>query len=91
MERGGRISGPSEVTGPEVTGQLRRARRAVASVATSILGPAFARWLEDPPPDGLELAGDLVSAFTEADARTPEAACGVMLTAVARFRQGRAI
>jgi AbiV family abortive infection protein len=92
LERGGHISQPSEITEAEVTIQLDLARQAAESVARVILAPGFLAWLADPPPEGLELAEDLVTALTEGGrTKTPQAATKVIVQAVARFRERRGL
>jgi AbiV family abortive infection protein len=86
MRRDGRIRGPSDITEADVTRQLDRARPAVAS-ASGILDPAVQARATDPPAEAAELARTLVRAVTEThDARTPQAAAKVMLTAVSMLR-----
>jgi AbiV family abortive infection protein len=86
MGRDGRIRGPSDITEADVTRQLDRAGQAVAS-ASGILDPAVQARANDPPAEAAELARALVSALTEThDARTPQAAANVMLTAVRTLR-----
>jgi AbiV family abortive infection protein len=86
MGRDGRIRGPSGITEADVTRHFDRARQAVAS-ASGLLDPAVQARAIDPPAEAAELAHALVSALTEThDARTPEAAAEVMLTAVGMLR-----
>jgi AbiV family abortive infection protein len=86
MDRDGRIRGPADITEADVTRQLDRARQAVSS-ASGLLDPAVQARATDPPAEAAELARALVSALAEApDARTPEAAANVMLTAVSKLR-----
>jgi len=88
MNRRGRIRGPSEITGAEVAGELARAGQAV-SAACALLEPGVQARMANPPAEAVGLSRALVSALAEAgDARTPEAAAEVMLTAVARFQSG---
>lgn len=87
----GRICAPSDITEANVTSQLDRARQAVAS-ASGILDPAVQARATDPPAEAAELARALVSALTETrDARTPQAAAKVMLTAVSMLRDKMAV
>lgn len=91
MDRHGRISGASDITEADATRQLDRARKAVAS-ANGLLDPAVQARATDPPAEAAELARALVSALTEThDARTPEAAADVMLTAVTMLRDKMAV
>jgi AbiV family abortive infection protein len=86
MRRDGRIRGPSDITEPDVTRQLDRARQAVTSTS-GLLDPAVQARAANPPAEAAELARALVSALTETrDARTPQAAANVMLTAVSTVR-----
>jgi hypothetical protein len=91
MDRGGQIREPSEITEPELTNQLGRARQAVASVTGSLLGPHAQARMANPPATGVELVQELVTALTEAgSARTPKAAADVLVKAVSKFREHRA-
>jgi AbiV family abortive infection protein len=82
------LRAPSDITESDVAAQLTRARQAADSTANVILGPDFLAWLAHPPPEGIELAGDLVDALTEAGrAKTPAAATAVVAEAVRRFRE----
>ena len=86
MDRDGRIRGPSDITEAEVTSELGRAGQAGSS-ASGLLDPAVQARVTDPPAEAAELARALVIAVTEApDARTPEAAAQIMLTAVSKLR-----
>jgi AbiV family abortive infection protein len=92
LDRGGRIREPSEITGPELTRQLERARQAAASVASALLGPHAQTRLAHPPATGVELVEELVTALTEAGhARTPKAAADVIVKAVTSFRARKGI
>jgi len=91
MDRGGRIRDPSEITEPELTSQLGRARQAAASVTSALLGPHAQARLANPPAEGVELVEELVTALTEAGyARTPKAAADVIVKAVSKFREHKA-
>jgi AbiV family abortive infection protein len=91
LEKGGRISAPTEVTWHEAAAQLGQARRAAESVGAAILGPKFEEWLADPPDEALELAEDVIAAISESTspARTPEDATRVIRRAVEMFRDRR--
>jgi AbiV family abortive infection protein len=79
---------PSDITESDVAAHLARAGQAANSTANVILRPEFQAWLENPPDDGLELAGEVVMALTEAGrADTPDTATAVLVEAVTRFRE----
>ena len=91
MDRSGQIREPSEITEAEVISQLDRARQAAHS-ADLLLGPEAKARLANPPAEVIELAQALVSALTQAgNARTPEAAVDVMLTAVSELHDRMAV
>jgi len=91
MDRGGRIREPSEITNAEVTSQLARAGQAADS-AGWLLSPQAQAQLANPSAEAVGLARALVSVLSQAgDARTPEAAVDVLLNAVSKFRDGRAV
>lgn len=86
IDGAGRVRLPSEVTDTEVAAQLSRSRRAVSS-ASALLHPNVPARLAHPPADVVELTSALVSAFAEAGySRSAEAAAGVLLSAVSKFR-----
>ncbi len=90
MDRTGRIREPSEITEAEVASQLGRARQAAHSAAL-LLGPEARARLANPPAEVIELARAMVSALMQAgNARTPDAAVDVMLTAVSELHDGLA-
>lgn len=85
MDRAGRIREPSEITDAELTGQLARARQAVAS-AHWLLAPEARARLANPRREAIALAQELACALTRAGhARTPEAAVDVMLNALREY------
>jgi hypothetical protein len=91
MDRTGRIREPSEITEAEVTSQLAWARQAAHS-ARWLLGPQAQARIAHPPPEKVELARALVSVLTQAgNARTPQAAVEVLLTAVRKLRDDMAV
>jgi AbiV family abortive infection protein len=90
MDRNRRIREPSEITEPDVTDKLWRARQATAS-ASVLLDPQAQARLANLPAEGAELAQELVSALNAAGyARTPKAAADVIVRAVHKFRARKA-
>jgi hypothetical protein len=86
MDGGARIREPSEITEADVSGQLARARLAVAS-AGSLLSAEMQSRIANPSAEAREFARAMVEALTETGHdRTPEAAADVMVKTVSRFR-----
>ncbi len=86
MDRSGRICEPSEITEAELASQLGRARQAATSAAL-LLDPNAQARLANPPAEVTGLASALITALIqEGNARTPEAAAQIMLSAVRNLR-----
>lgn len=90
MDGTGQIQEPSQITDAELASQLTRARRAAVSAAL-VLRPAAQARIADPPAEVTRLAAEMVQALTSAgNARTPEAAADIMLTAVRNLHDSMA-
>jgi AbiV len=82
MDRGATISEPSEITEAEVSEQIARARRAVAS-ASRLLTAEMQSRLASPAAESREVAGAMVEALAETGHdRTPDAAADVIVRTV---------
>lgn len=91
MDRTGRINEPSQITEAELASQLDRARQATVSAAL-VLGPEVQARIANPPAEVIELASAMVSVIIQSgNARTPEAAASIMLSAVGDLRDNMAV
>jgi AbiV family abortive infection protein len=88
MDRGATISEPSDITEAEVSEQIARARRAVAS-ASRLLTAEIQSRLASPAAESREVAGAMVEALAETgDDRTPDAAADVIVRTVGKLQGG---